>query len=126
MNAKTETRSVVLITGAAGGVGSALVARFIAGGWAVFATDANATGLAELGQCHTLAGSEAADIRSPAACRTVVQAAVAATGRLDAVINAAGYGVKVRWKRSARKTSIWCWMSISRPASSSAPQRLTT
>lgn len=90
MNAKTETRSVVLITGAAGGVGSALVARFIAGGWAVFATDANAAGLAELGRCHALAGSEAADIRSPAACKMVVQAAVAATGRLEAVINAAG------------------------------------
>ncbi|EZH78834.1 short-chain dehydrogenase [Ectopseudomonas composti] len=81
---------VVLITGAAGGVGSALVARFLAGGWQVFATDANAAGLAELSKRHALVGSLAADIRTAAACNAVVSAAVEMAGQLDAVINAAG------------------------------------
>lgn len=81
---------VVLITGAAGGLGSALVARFLAGGWQVFATDANAAGLDELGQNHALVGSLAADIRTPTACKAVVNAAITAAGQLDAVINAAG------------------------------------
>lgn len=81
---------MVLVTGAAGGVGSALVARFLAGGWQVFATDANAAGLAELGQHHALIGSLAADIRTPTACKAVVGAALEAAGQLDAVINAAG------------------------------------
>lgn len=90
MNAGQQVNPVVLITGAAGGVGSALVARFLAGGWQVFATDANAAGLTTLSQRHALLGSQTADIRSAATCKTVVNAAVAAAGRLDAVINAAG------------------------------------
>lgn len=90
MKLESTINPVVLITGAAGGVGSALVARFLAGGWQVFATDANAAGLAELGKRHVLIGSLAADIRTPAACNAVVSAAIAAAGQLDAVINAAG------------------------------------
>lgn len=90
MKPESTINPVVLITGAAGGVGSALVARFLAGGWQVFATDANAAGLAELGKRHTLVGSLVADIRTPAACNAVVSAAIEAAGQLDAVINAAG------------------------------------
>ncbi|MFN3769568.1 MAG: SDR family NAD(P)-dependent oxidoreductase [Ectopseudomonas guguanensis] len=90
MTTEHATAPLVLITGAAGGVGRALVARFLAGGWAVFATDADAVGLAELGQGYALAGSKAADLRTAAACNAVVAAATEAAGRLDAVINAAG------------------------------------
>ncbi|MDU9409720.1 SDR family oxidoreductase [Pseudomonas sp. zfem001] len=90
MKSKSTVDPVLLITGAAGGVGSALVARFLAGGWQVFATDANAAGLAELSKRHALVGSLAADIRTPAACSAVVSAAIEAAGQLDAVINAAG------------------------------------
>ena len=90
MSTKQQTRPVVLITGAAGGVGSALVARFLASDWQVFATDANADGLAELGQRHALVGSLATDIRKPANCNAVVTAVIEAAGRLDALINAAG------------------------------------
>ena len=90
MSATSEIRPVVLITGAAGGVGSALVARFLAGGWQVFATDANASGLDDLAQRHAMAGSLPADIRTAAACNAVVSAAVRTCSRLDAVINAAG------------------------------------
>lgn len=101
-------KPVVLITGAAGGVGSALASRFLEGGWDVFATDANAAGLAELNQRHALVGSLAADIRTPAACNAVVASAIEAAGRLDAVINAAGVWREDLWSRSARRTSIWC------------------
>ncbi len=90
MKSKSTVNPVVLITGAAGGVGSALVARFLAGGWQVFATDANAAGLAELSKRHALVGSLAVDIRTAAACNAVVSAAVEMAGQLDAVINAAG------------------------------------
>ena len=90
MKPESKINPVVLITGAAGGVGSALVARFLAGGWQVFATDANAAGLAELSKRHALVGSLAADIRTAAACNAVVSAAVDTAGQLDAVINAAG------------------------------------
>lgn len=81
---------VVLITGAAGGVGRALVRRFIAGGWQVFATDLNASGLASVQESHSLAGVTAADIRKPGACKDVVSAVLAACGRINALINAAG------------------------------------
>lgn len=82
--------SVVLITGACGGVGRALVERFVAANWRVFATDLNAAGLAQLGADFPLAGQHASDIRDPAACRAVVAAALQACGRLDALVNAAG------------------------------------
>lgn len=82
--------SVVLVTGACGGVGRALVERFIAGHWRVFATDLNAAGLARLAADFPLAGQYAGDIREPAVCRAVVAAALQAGGRLDALVNAAG------------------------------------
>ncbi|WP_044874716.1 SDR family oxidoreductase [Pseudomonas sp. LFM046] len=81
---------VVLITGAAGGVGRALVERFIQGNWQVFATDVDAIGLAELQAGHPLCGTYTADIRLPAVCEETVAAAVSASGRLDALVNAAG------------------------------------
>ncbi|MDH4608833.1 SDR family oxidoreductase [Pseudomonas sp. BN102] len=84
------TIPVVLITGAAGGVGRALVQRFTQGGWQVFATDLDQQGLARLEADYPLAGTLAGDIRKPGTCQDVVAATVAASGRLDALINAAG------------------------------------
>lgn len=81
---------VVLITGAAGGVGQALVERFSAGGWRVFASDLDGPRLAQLQARFALAGSLAGDIRLPARCNAIIAAAVAACGRLDALVNAAG------------------------------------
>ncbi|EQM68258.1 SDR family oxidoreductase [Pseudomonas tohonis] len=81
---------LVLVTGAAGGVGRALVERFLQGGWQVFATDQDAPSLAELAATQPLAGHLARDIRRPGACQEIVAAALAAGGRLDALINAAG------------------------------------
>lgn len=75
----TESTISVLVTGAAGGVGRALVEHFKKQGCKVFATDLTA-----------LEVDYPADIRRSAACKAVVAAAVAAMGRLDVLINAAG------------------------------------
>ena len=81
---------VVLITGAAGGLGRALAQRFHQGNWRVVATDRDAPGLARLGQELPLAGSVAAELGSAASCLEVVERSLGRAGRLDALINAAG------------------------------------
>ena len=81
---------VVLITGAAGGLGRALAQRFHQGNWRVVVTDQNAAGLAQLGHEMPLAGSIPADLRSAANCREVIERTLGRVGRLDALINAAG------------------------------------
>lgn len=81
---------VVLVTGAAGGVGRALVKRFLQGGWQVLATDVDAEGLARLQAEHAACSIFAGDIRRPSTCNEAVLAALAAFGRLDALVNAAG------------------------------------
>lgn len=79
-----ETGRVALVTGAAGGVGGAVIDRFLVDGWLVAAVDV-----------QPLAARDGllpvrADLRQVAECRDAVAAAVAHFGRLDAVINAAG------------------------------------
>jgi NAD(P)-dependent dehydrogenase (short-subunit alcohol dehydrogenase family) len=88
----TRRERVVLVTGAAGGIGAAITNALIAEGHAVAALDRDAAALARL------AGSErihaiGADISSEAACREAVASTVARFGRLDAVVNNAGIGV---------------------------------
>ncbi len=74
----------VLVTGAAGGIGSAVVQRFLAGGWKVAAVDVQPMA----GEAGVLA--IAADLLDVAQCRTAVQHAAAWGEGLDAVVNAAG------------------------------------
>lgn len=83
-------RRAVLVTGAAGGIGAAVAARFHAAGWHVLLTDVAADRLATV--AAALAGSawRAADLRRPATCREVVGWAESVAGRLDALINVAG------------------------------------
>ena len=81
---------VVLITGAAGGLGSALAQRFAAGGWRVAAADVNAAGLHSLSNALPLAASVTIDLRSASNCQELLSQVLARTGRLDALINAAG------------------------------------
>src|SRR5258707_14646833 len=73
---------VALVTGAAGGIGRAIVAALAKAGWTVAATD-----LAEAGD---VAGAEVtipADLRGRDACRAVVDAVLAGHGRLDLLVN---------------------------------------
>jgi 3-hydroxybutyrate dehydrogenase len=65
---------VALVTGAAGGIGAAIVARLEAGGWAVHGVDVGD-----------------ADLRTADGNRAVVDAALERFGRLDAVIPNAGF-----------------------------------
>lgn len=81
---------VVLITGAAGGLGSAVAARFARGNWQVAATDVDADGLQRLAGNLPLAASVAIDLRSAANCRELLSQVLARTGRIDALVNAAG------------------------------------
>lgn len=75
--------SVVLVTGAAGGLGSAVCARFEAGGWHVIATDRPET-RAPVGDWIP------ADLLDVEQIREMVAQASAMHGRLDCVVNAAG------------------------------------
>ncbi len=83
---------VVLVTGAAGGIGGAVAARFAAGGWTVVATDRTPPDLSTLdGGPHVALGADLAQVEQ---CRALVAAAVTATGRLDHLVNAAGLWVE--------------------------------
>jgi NAD(P)-dependent dehydrogenase (short-subunit alcohol dehydrogenase family) len=85
----------ILIIGAAGGMGSATASAFKALGANLALADLHPRKLQELNQ--KLGGGSAtieADIRHPDACKRMVEAAIAAFGRLDVLINAAGVWVE--------------------------------
>lgn len=79
-----STDQVVLVTGAAGGIGSAVVRRFSQGGWRVVAADLS-TPVSDEAE-HAFA----ADLTHAEECRSLVGQAVAVTGRLDCIVNTAG------------------------------------
>ncbi|MDX1366444.1 SDR family oxidoreductase [Pseudomonas sp.] len=81
---------VILITGAAGGLGRAIAKRFSQSRWRVTATDVDKAGLHALNTAVPLDFSATADLRSASNCRELLAEVLASTGRLDAVVNAAG------------------------------------
>ena len=83
-NTTMREAPVVLVTGAAGGIGSAVAERFAAGGWRVAAVDLRSV------TASTNVEPIVADLREVAQCRGAVDTAVQWGGRLDAVVNAAG------------------------------------
>jgi NAD(P)-dependent dehydrogenase (short-subunit alcohol dehydrogenase family) len=84
MSRGRNAEPVVLVTGASGGIGSAVAARFMQGGWRVVGVDI-APGRDDGAPFHVVA-----DVRSVADCRHAVERAVQWGKRLDAVVNAAG------------------------------------
>jgi NAD(P)-dependent dehydrogenase (short-subunit alcohol dehydrogenase family) len=80
---------VVLVSGAAGGIGSAVVRRFSTAGWRVAATDRDLASLERLDSPGIVARLPG-DVRSPENCRAVVDQAAGMAGRLDALVNCAG------------------------------------
>ena len=82
---------VALITGAASGIGRATAALFHEQGAMVAATDRNEAGLKTLGSDADLALAQ--DVTDEARWRAVVDAVVAAFGRLDILVNSAGVAV---------------------------------
>lgn len=83
------TGPVVLVSGAAGGIGAAVVRRFAAAGWKVAATDLEPARLDAIDSTGIVARVPG-DIREAMACRGIVDRVVAVTGRIDALVNAAG------------------------------------
>ena len=88
------TDKVVLVTGAASGLGRAASLRFAAEGARVCLVDLNADGLADTAKRVTDAGgtstSYCGDLGQPATCAAAVATAVDAFGRLDVLVNVAG------------------------------------
>lgn len=89
-----DTDRVVVITGAAGGIGAALVARFLANGDTVVATDVSDEALGRL-RTDTGAGdtlvTAAADITDEASCGELADLARDRAGHVDVLVNCAGF-----------------------------------
>ncbi len=80
----SSQQRAVLVTGGAGGIGSAIIERFVAGGWKTCSVDLTNP------DSSRQRLSVQADLRSAAACRDAVSEAARLLGRIDAVVNAAG------------------------------------
>lgn len=78
-----EQRRCIIVTGASSGIGSAIAARFEAGGWRVFATMRNPP----VGAGRDCLALDVTDDASVRACLTEV---LARAGRIDALVNNAG------------------------------------
>ncbi|MGE0241936.1 MAG: SDR family NAD(P)-dependent oxidoreductase, partial [Parvibaculaceae bacterium] len=81
---------VALISGAAGGIGGATARKFAGEGWTVLLTDKDEASLAAITQGIAGARFRAGDISRRATCVDIVEWALGETGRLDALVNAAG------------------------------------
>ena len=77
----------IMLTGAAGNLGRAVIARLLADGANVVALDRPGPGLAALKGVQTVA---VADLADEAACSEAVSSVVAAYGRLDGVVHTVG------------------------------------
>jgi NAD(P)-dependent dehydrogenase (short-subunit alcohol dehydrogenase family) len=91
------TGRVVLVTGAAGGIGQALCRAFAAAGMRVGVCDVNSAGAerlaAELGADRAIAVE--GDVADPASCERAVAAVAGRYGALHALVNNAGLGMGI-------------------------------
>ncbi|HSY27119.1 MAG TPA: SDR family oxidoreductase, partial [Burkholderiaceae bacterium] len=89
MNTANKT---VLITGCSSGIGQAAATHFATHGWNVVATMRNPQAGTELAKYPNVR-VVALDVTSRASAEQAVQGALAEFGRIDVVVNNAGYGV---------------------------------
>ncbi len=85
-----KTDRVVVVTGAAGGMGSRVVERFLANGDTVIAADINKDGLTKLDKDPKLT-TIVADVSKEADCQAVADMARDRGGRVDVLVNVAGW-----------------------------------
>jgi meso-butanediol dehydrogenase / (S,S)-butanediol dehydrogenase / diacetyl reductase len=87
-------KKTAVVTGAAGGIGKAVARRFVESGYRVIIGDADIDGLGSLSADLNRGGqntwTKAGDLRSKAYCEELIDYSVAATGRLDVLVNNAG------------------------------------
>ncbi|MCW2891428.1 MAG: 3-oxoacyl-[acyl-carrier protein] reductase [Trebonia sp.] len=87
MSRAVSAKGVALVTGAAGGIGTAIVAALEKSGWAVAATDVTAAATDGAGPSSGPAVDLAADLASRAGCTELVERVLAGYGRLDLLVN---------------------------------------
>lgn len=91
MNMKNIDRTAV-VTGASSGIGRASAGAFAEAGFRVIAIARRADQLDELAASHANISSLAFDLTREGVAAEVVERVIAATGRIDVLLNAAGYG----------------------------------
>jgi len=84
------SNETVLITGCSSGIGRATAAAFLDDEWNVWATARDESDVSDLRQRG--AATAELDVTKPAQCRDVVDDVLDTEGRLDCLVNNAGYG----------------------------------
>lgn len=80
----------VIVTGAAGGIGSAIAARFASEGARVLITDVNVEGAEAAAAAISGSRAFASDISNAEGCRAIIEDVMATEGRIDVLCNNAG------------------------------------
>ena len=90
MTRTSSTARVALVTGASAGIGKAIVRRLLKDGWTVYGAARRTGQMADIRQ----EGARVLemDVTDDASMLAGVQAVLAAEGRIDALVNNAGYG----------------------------------